>query len=659
MGNSQVSDFASENRSKEIYEQALHDIYHQRELEAAAITTDYPFESDFADIHAILAAYFATREAVASKLKQNDPVGAKWSNDYRSHPNYHPRDRVSAVLIVKNEAPHIARCLKSIAPIADEIVIVDTGSTDGTMEIVSGFNVPNLIVGSFEWINDFSAARNYALSLATGDWRLWIDADEEFDLAGISMFYEGIMRPHFGGYTIQIKNFTEDEGDESQFYHQNVRLFRNLPEIQFENRIHEMVTPSLERHGYHKANLDKVTLIHHGYRPSEVARKNKYVTYREMLEREVTEDPENGYQWFNLCNIYYTFELFAEQEFAGKKALQYLPQDMDVLALVYELVAGAQTKLERPLDALDTIHLAREAGIDNLLIDFEETAAYFTLQNYEKALIASDQCVSKEWPAGLIGDYSVYSYKKWTQRAQVLNCLARFSEAETVARKALENCPAYPFSHYHLAVALEGQGQFIEAIAHFDQSLSVKLLQPHIFTGKGRIYVALNQFDVAVEAFQTAYTLNQEDYRIWTMWADACEKLGEIEKITECYEHLLKACDRSAEALINYGRVLDRAGKSEQALDCFVEAISTSPNNANAYFNCGDLLYRLEQFHDAAHIYQLGLRADPSSVNGWFVLGNSLAMLGLNEGAITALNEALKIDPSHEGAQHNLQVLAA
>jgi glycosyltransferase involved in cell wall biosynthesis len=78
-------------------------------------------------------------------------------------------------MIVKNEERHLSRCLQSVKDIVDEMVIVDTGSTGRTKEIAYSFGAK---VFDFEWINDFSAARNYALEKSTSDWNLVLDADE-------------------------------------------------------------------------------------------------------------------------------------------------------------------------------------------------------------------------------------------------------------------------------------------------------------------------------------------------------------------------------------------------------------------------------------------------------------------------------------------------
>src|SRR5579883_1951392 len=82
---------------------------------------------------------------------------------------------LSAAIIVKNEERHLPECLSSLAGLVDEIVIVDTGSTDRTREIAASAGAR---IFDFPWMGDFSAARNHALNQVRGDWTLYIDADE-------------------------------------------------------------------------------------------------------------------------------------------------------------------------------------------------------------------------------------------------------------------------------------------------------------------------------------------------------------------------------------------------------------------------------------------------------------------------------------------------
>ena len=94
---------------------------------------------------------------------------------------------ISLCMIVKNEEAVLARCLDSVRGAVDEIVIVDTGSTDRTKEIARGYTDK---VFDFEWVDDFSAARNYAYAQATMDYQMWLDADDVVSSENIGLLKE-------------------------------------------------------------------------------------------------------------------------------------------------------------------------------------------------------------------------------------------------------------------------------------------------------------------------------------------------------------------------------------------------------------------------------------------------------------------------------------
>lgn len=140
---------------------------------------------------------------------------------------------LSLCMIVKNEREHLPRCLQSAQPYVDEMVVVDTGSEDGTPEIAASLGAK---VGYFEWCNDFAAARNYALSLVRGAWVLVLDADEELLVEGD--FRADLAQGHDRlAYTL-IRTEAQDAGM-TPLHH--VRVFRNLPELRYEGRFHEQV----------------------------------------------------------------------------------------------------------------------------------------------------------------------------------------------------------------------------------------------------------------------------------------------------------------------------------------------------------------------------------------------------------------------------------
>ena len=95
-------------------------------------------------------------------------------------PDPNRKPRLSVCMIVKNEERFLGQCLASVKGLADELIIIDTGSTDRTVEIAREHGAQ---VGHFEWCNDFAAARNASIAPATGDWILFLDADEELSSA--------------------------------------------------------------------------------------------------------------------------------------------------------------------------------------------------------------------------------------------------------------------------------------------------------------------------------------------------------------------------------------------------------------------------------------------------------------------------------------------
>src|SRR5690242_15059907 len=95
---------------------------------------------------------------------------------------YEARERMAAnislCMIVKNEEASLATCLQSAADLVNEVIVVDTGSSDQTKAIAARFGAR---VHDFAWVNDFSAARNESLRQASGEWIFWLDADESLD----------------------------------------------------------------------------------------------------------------------------------------------------------------------------------------------------------------------------------------------------------------------------------------------------------------------------------------------------------------------------------------------------------------------------------------------------------------------------------------------
>ncbi len=204
---------------------------------------------------------------------------------------------LSVCMIVKNEEAVIADCLNSVHSIADEIILVDTGSADKTKEIAHTFNAK---IFSFEWVNDFSAARNEALKRATAEWILHIDADETLNSASLKEVQRIIDQSDADAFTVVVRNYHPAEDMVRYMDSKQIRLFRNRAQYRYQNSIHEQIALSIEESG---GNIqDSSILLHHyGYRKHNT---HKAQRNRILLEKSVQNDPKNAYLQFKLGETY-------------------------------------------------------------------------------------------------------------------------------------------------------------------------------------------------------------------------------------------------------------------------------------------------------------------------------------------------------------------
>ena len=202
---------------------------------------------------------------------------------------------ISLCMIVKNEERFLAECLASVKDVVDEINIVDTGSTDRTVEIARSFGA-NVIVR--EWRNDFAWARNEALRMATRRWTLVLDADEE--LAPESLPMLRALRETPADLTVvylKIENMVDDEAGASTMSHILPRIMPTNPRIRYIGVIHENVV--LDGADYLPGNVSDILVRHKGYTSEILGARDKHERNKPLLERAIRENGEDAFSWYN------------------------------------------------------------------------------------------------------------------------------------------------------------------------------------------------------------------------------------------------------------------------------------------------------------------------------------------------------------------------
>jgi len=213
---------------------------------------------------------------------------------------------LSACLIVKNEARLLPHCLESISTFVDEIIVVDTGSEDNTVEIARRYSAK---VHHFKWVDDFSAARNASLDHATGDWIFYIDADETVDQANAARIRKIITSEsitqgkNIMAVTVRQRIPQQVDNIANAYYSEYCRIFRSHPAIRFEGAIHEQILPSIERLGGKVLRSD-IVVYHWAYAADKNKKRQRAERNLRFLLSELKRIPNDPFVHFNLGMTY-------------------------------------------------------------------------------------------------------------------------------------------------------------------------------------------------------------------------------------------------------------------------------------------------------------------------------------------------------------------
>lgn len=252
---------------------------------------------------------------------------------------------ISLCVIARNEEHCLARCLCSVQKLVDEIIVVDTGSTDNTVTIAANYGAN---VFTFEWIDDFAAARNYAINKATGNWILVLDADEALSPLSREELHNFIEHSPAEGYYFRICSYLDQGSSEVEDY--VVRLFRNAPQYRFAGAIHEQIAGSIQRSAPDSGlAFAPFTIEHYGYSQKEIEEKHKFVRNTTIIQKALAKSPKDPFLHYSLGIEYLQNKNFRQAGEVLEQAITllhgdegYIPQLLQALLLV---------KLRQPKEA--------------------------------------------------------------------------------------------------------------------------------------------------------------------------------------------------------------------------------------------------------------------------------------------------------------------
>lgn len=403
--------------------------------------------------------------------------------------------KVSLCMIVKNEETSLPKCLGSVNNFVDEIVVLDTGSTDKTPQIAQQFGAK---VYYFPWNNNFSSARNEALKYVTGDWILVLDADETLTDEIIPLLKTVISKEEY----LVINLVRQEVGSTQSPYSLVSRLFRYHPNIYFDRPYHALIDDSVtailtqEPHwqiGY----LPGVAILHTGYQKAVINEQNKYAKAAAAMEEFFASHPNDAYVCSKLGALYMQM---------GK-----IDAGMELLNRGLNQLVGNQVNEEKK-----TLNKFKHSQSQKFAVDFDEDInydilyelhyhlgiAYTNLQNLSPAISHYQAAVKLPiYPLLKLGGYN--------NLGNLLKNVGDLPEAKIAYETAIKIDPNFVTGYYNLGIVCKAMGLFREAIDAYNNAINLNPDYAEAYQNLGVVLLKIGDVQGSLEAFEYAISLHE------------------------------------------------------------------------------------------------------------------------------------------------------
>lgn len=463
---------------------------------------------------------------------------------------------LSLCMMVKNEEKLLPTALASAAGWVDEIIVVDTGSTDRTVQIAESFGAK---VYHHRWENDFAKHRNQTLSYATGDWILILDADEELDQKTAPIIRQAIKDPRFDAYLVELINQVAS-GATTFLLH--ARIFRNHKGFHYEGKVHNrpIVTgPSTQI---------PVKLYHYGYALDQETMEAKHQRRLEMIRQWVQSEPDN-----------------------------YLSHSY----LAQTLAASKETEVEAVDEGLIAVDLIRRAGVGAE----QFPRAYYPVLMCLANLGRDDEVIKHSLDCLAAVPYYpdphfflTWAYYRQTRWQDVLQEVRRFIEAQEYAAQHpekfiyIENMTLeqtkwvymrWVMSAVHLQKNDEAAEAFERLLAEDDCEVVVKMVLQDLlsqgFLAQARTMAELARRDRPQWDWHDRYTAalaaaeSQSTSGDLRRQAGEALQAGDLATAADKFRQGVRAAPTDVETLLGLARSLDGQGRTDEAVDCYMQAL--------------------------------------------------------------------------------------
>lgn len=420
--------------------------------------------------------------------------------------------RLSVCMITKNEAVILGRCLEAATSVADEIIVVDTGSDDNTIAIAQQCGAR---VITSDWRDDFSYSRNISIEQAQYPWILWFDADDRIPAESVPLINRLKQKKPENVFGMIVRNQKPD-GTGTEFI--QARMFPNHPAIRFERPIHEQIMPSALRLGMQMINTE-VVIEHHGYAdPGDVKRKAQRNV--SMLLREIDESNPDPVLFIEVADSYTIAEDQESAEVWYQKVVN-TPLSRKAFPAVasqaYMGLGNIANKRKDYAQAIDYFRQAQRLCPERTDVLYCCAVSYDMMDAKEKAVAVLKQAIAMERKAVLVGvDFRQAQIKSYLRLLRILRELDNPDDCALYCEKALQAC-----GHRQEIQNEAGKGylfleKLMDALHCFERSLKI-IVEGNIdaYIGLCSIYLKAGKEKTAEEAITNIKSLFAAMPRYW------------------------------------------------------------------------------------------------------------------------------------------------
>ena len=498
--------------------------------------------------------------------------------------------RLSLSMIVKNEEHTLRACLESVRHVVDEIIIVDTGSTDATVAIAKQFHAK---IFFFPWNGNFSDARNESLLHCTGDWILQLDADERLEARDKKKLRAAISTTTADGLEIFVVSRKTERNKLTMSHSLAVRLFRRDERFRFQYSIHENIIASIEDH-HGKIIHSDITIHHDGYDIAETDIEKKLLRNLPPLLQDAERYPNDVFVLSKLVQTQFQLHQNSEAEKTLARAFLVIQSGKATHAassrIAHLHILYGEIRLQQ-----GALREAEHSGLESLRLAPRQYAAHvlltrvFDQQNkIEEAIRHTDAILSLHAKQGALsldvalyantdsvseGDCTPLLEDVYYKRAVLFRKINNETAEEKELRVTLQHSPVMVSALLDIAALQARQGKLQESLSFVQQAIRLEPNNEFALQLRGKVFYSLQQFSESLASLQQAFSLGVRSDEALILLIQLTKRFQNDEATLPYFEELYARHSSAGDVVFGFIQALAASQHVARALEITEHAL--------------------------------------------------------------------------------------